>query len=126
MKGQSRQCIEPTHILTHFYRSSMEISKDQLPNESPTPPTRTSEALRANLQSVNHHLDELKEQWAKEKQRLLDEKATLENAANRLNSQVKTSKEEARKAIENNRAGEKMRVNVVNVRCHGHFDILPR
>ena len=119
-------CIEPAHIFTHLYRSSMEISKDQLPNEPPTPPTRTSEALKANLQSVNHHLDELKEQWAKEKQRLLDEKATLENAANRLNSQVKTSKEEARKAIENNRAGEKMRVNVVNVRCHGHFDILPR
>jgi len=54
----------------------------------------------------------------------LDEKATLENAANRLNSQVKTSKEEARKAIENNRAGEKMRVNVVNVRYYSRFDEL--
>ena len=117
-------CVKSLHIFTPLYRSSMEISKDQLPNEPPTPPTRTSEALRANLQSVNHHLDELKEQWIKEKQRLLDEKATLENAANRLNSQVKMSKEEARKAIENNRAGEKMRVNVVNVRCLGRFDEL--
>jgi hypothetical protein len=111
-------CVDPMHIFTQLCRSSMEISKDHLPTEPPTPPTRTSEALKANLQSVNHHLDELKEQWKKEKQRLLDEKNTLENAANRLNSQVKTSKEEARNAIENNRVGEKLRVNVVNVGGH--------
>lgn len=35
---------------------------------------------------------------------LLGEKAVLENAANRLNSEVKSSKEEARRVAETNKA----------------------
>lgn len=98
----------------HF--SSVDMSKDQLPREPPTPPTRTSEALKANLQSVNKHLEELKKQWEAEKKKLLGEKAVLEDAANRLNSQVKNTKDEARKNAEQTRAGEKLRANVENVR----------
>lgn len=97
----------------------MDISKDQLPNEPPTPPTRTSEALKANLQSVNLHLDRLKQQWEAEKKKLLGEKAVLADAANRLNDQVKNTKEEARKTAEQNRAGEKIRANVESVSLFG-------
>ncbi|PPQ63099.1 hypothetical protein CVT24_005810 [Panaeolus cyanescens] len=92
--------------------SSMEISRDNLPSEPPTPPTKTSEALKANLQAVNKHLEELQAQWEIEKQKLLGEKAVLEDATNRLNTQVKTSKEEARKALENNRFNERNKAGV--------------
>ncbi|KAF8902351.1 hypothetical protein CPB84DRAFT_1961582 [Gymnopilus junonius] len=92
--------------------NSTEISRDSLPSEPPTPPTRTSEALKANLQSVNQHLDELKKQWETEKKRLLGEKAILEDAANRLNGQIKSTKEEVRKAAENNRTGDRAKANL--------------
>jgi len=94
----------------------VDIVPDQLPREPPTPPTRTSEALKANLQSVNKHLDELKNQWEEEKKKLLGEKAVLEDAANRLNGQVKSSKDEARKFVESHRANEKSRANAQSVR----------
>ncbi|KDR80779.1 hypothetical protein GALMADRAFT_241215 [Galerina marginata CBS 339.88] len=87
---------------------------DNLPTEPPTPPTRTSEALKANLQSVNQHLEELKKQWEAEKKKLVGEKAILEDAANRLNGQVKNTKEEAKRAAESTRAGEKTRANAEN------------
>lgn len=93
----------------------MDFSNDRLPSEPPTPPTRTSEALRANLESVNQHLEELKQQWEKEKKQLLGENAILESATNRLNEQVKSKKDEARKAAESNRAGEKAKANVLGV-----------
>ncbi|KAF9038520.1 hypothetical protein BJ165DRAFT_1352368 [Panaeolus papilionaceus] len=87
--------------------SSMDMSRDNLPTEPPTPPTKTSDALRANLQSVNKHLEELQTQWEAEKRKLVGEKAVLEDATNRLTTQVKTSKEEARKALESNRLTER-------------------
>ena len=93
----------------------MEIVPDQLPHEPPTPPTRTSEVLKANLQSVNSHLDKLRHQWEEEKKKLLGEKAVLEDAASRLNGQVKGSKEEAKKIAESNRIIEKSRANTQSV-----------
>lgn len=98
-----------------MHSSSVDASNDLLPSEPPTPPTRTSEALKANLQSVNQHLDELKKQWEAEKNKLLGEKAVLEDAANRLNGQIKNSKEQAKRTVELNRAGEKAKSNVENV-----------
>ncbi|KIJ96822.1 hypothetical protein K443DRAFT_124322 [Laccaria amethystina LaAM-08-1] len=80
--------------------SSVDISRDNLPTEPPTPPTRTSEALRADVMSLNAHLDSLKKQWEEEKKQLLGEKAVLQDAATRLNVQVKTANDEARKATE--------------------------
>ncbi|KAF9479579.1 hypothetical protein BDN70DRAFT_878644 [Pholiota conissans] len=91
-----------------------DFSKDLLPSEPPTPPTRTSEALKANLESVNKHLDELKHQWEKEKQQLIGEKAALESTTSRLTGQVKLTKEEARKAAESGKAGERAKANVLN------------
>jgi uncharacterized protein YgiM (DUF1202 family) len=96
----------------------VDIVPDQLPNEPPTPPTRTSEALKANLQSVNKHLDGLRNQWEEEKKKLLGEKTALEDAASRLNRQVKDSKEGAIRIAESNRVSEKSRANVQSVRSH--------
>ncbi|CAA7269241.1 unnamed protein product [Cyclocybe aegerita] len=101
--------------LTQADESSFDIPKDNLPNEPPTPPTRTSEALKANIQAVNNHLEQLKKQWEHEKEKLMGEKAVLENAANRLNGQVKSSQEQARKVAESSRAVDKAKANAQNV-----------
>lgn len=69
------------------------------------------------MQAVNKHLDGLKTQWEEEKKKLLGEKAVLEDAANRLNGQVKSSKDEVRKIAESNRVSEKSRANVQSVRA---------
>ncbi|KAJ6619906.1 hypothetical protein B0H10DRAFT_2024000 [Mycena sp. CBHHK59/15] len=92
--------------------SSLDAFNASLPSEPPTPPTRTSEALRADLHSVNTHLAKMKKQWEQEKQKLTAEKAVLQNAANRLNSQVHTAEEEARMVAETKKAGEKLRVGI--------------
>lgn len=95
--------------------SSINVTKDSFPAEPPTPPTRTSESLKANLQAVNGHLDELKKQWETEKSRLLGEKAMLQDAANRLNTEVKNTKSEAKKASEGTRMVTAAKANVQNV-----------
>ncbi|KAJ7504249.1 hypothetical protein B0H11DRAFT_2154471 [Mycena galericulata] len=92
--------------------SSMDAFNSSLPSEPPTPPTRTSEALRADLHSVNLHLAKMKKQWEEEKQKLLGEKAVLQDAANRLNVKVRTAEEEVRIVAETKKAGEKLRVGV--------------
>ncbi|KAF9530371.1 hypothetical protein CPB83DRAFT_850794 [Crepidotus variabilis] len=98
--------------ITQADESSVDVSADHLPTEPPTPPTRTSEALKANLQSINAHLEELKNGWETEKKKLLGEKAVLEDAATRLNNQIKTSRAEAKKAVDGNRAVERAKTNV--------------
>lgn len=85
--------------------------------EPPTPPTRTSEALRKNVQSLNTHLDTLKVQWEDEKRQLLGEKAVLQDAANRLTAEVKDARAEVRRVAENEKAGERSRAGVQGVRC---------
>ena len=42
-----------------------------LPAEPPTPPTRTSETLRAELKEVNAHLDSMRRAWEDERRKLL-------------------------------------------------------
>jgi predicted nucleic acid-binding Zn-ribbon protein len=96
----------------------LEIPNESLPTEPPTPPTKTSEALRANLQSVNSHLAAMQKEWKKEKRQLLGEKAVLEDAANRLNAQVRDAKEEVKRIAETGRAGEKMRAGSQGVSSH--------
>lgn len=83
-----------------------------MPTEPPTPPTRTSEALRSNLLLVNNELDNLRKQWDNEKRQLIGEKAVLQDAAGRLNAQIKGSKEEARRAAESDKSKG---INVQNV-----------
>jgi hypothetical protein len=90
-------------------QSSFFSPEDSLPTEPPTPPTKTSEALRVNLRSVNLHLEEMKEKWANEKRELLGEKAVLQDAAKRLNSQIREVKGEASKAAELQRAESRNR-----------------
>ncbi|KAJ6498301.1 hypothetical protein DFH09DRAFT_334683 [Mycena vulgaris] len=92
--------------------SSMDAFNASLPSEPPTPPTRTSEALRADLHSVNSHLSKMKKAWEEEKKKLLGEKAVLQDAANRLNVKVRTAEEEARMIAETKKAGERLRVGV--------------
>ncbi|KAG5654174.1 hypothetical protein H0H81_006556 [Sphagnurus paluster] len=98
--------------LTQLDETTLELSRDDLPTEPPTPPTRTSEALRADLQSVNVHLASMKAEWEKERRTLLGEKAVLQDATNRLNAQVKTANEEIKKATEGGRAGERAAASV--------------
>ncbi|KAJ7255461.1 hypothetical protein B0H12DRAFT_533693 [Mycena haematopus] len=90
--------------------SSLDAFNSSLPSEPPTPPTRTSEALRADLHSVNSQLAKMKKQWEEERQKLLGEKAVLQDAANRLNAKVHKAEEEVRIVAEIKKAGEKLRV----------------
>ncbi|KAF9466148.1 hypothetical protein BDZ94DRAFT_1341734 [Collybia nuda] len=92
--------------------SSLEISRDYLPTEPPTPPTKTSEALQANLRNVNSQLEVMKKEWADERRQLVGEKAVLQDAANKLNVQIRNVKEEVRKVTENERAGEQTRAGI--------------
>lgn len=94
----------------------METSIDDLPTEPPTPPTKTSEALRANLWSVNSHLETMKKEWEDERRNLVGEKAVLQDAANRLNMKVQTAKEETKKAAESEHAKEKLKAGIQGVR----------
>jgi uncharacterized protein (DUF3084 family) len=86
-----------------------------LPSEPPTPPTRTSETLRANLHSMNAHLESMKAQWEEEKGKLLGEKAALQDAAKRLNLEVRTVKHETKRITETDRASEKLKAGVEGV-----------
>ncbi|KAJ7224111.1 hypothetical protein GGX14DRAFT_548737 [Mycena pura] len=92
--------------------SSIDAVNTSLPSEPATPPTRTSEALRADLRSVNSHLAKIKKQWDDEKRKLLGEKAVLQDAANRLNSKVQTAEEKVRQVAESEKETHKLRVGV--------------
>ena len=97
-------------VLTFLCSSaSLDVStaSDGLPDEPATPPTKTSEALKENLQNINSHLDELKKDWEDEKKRLVGEKAMLEKEAKQLQHQLKSWKEENKKVAEKTKAGEK-------------------
>ena len=76
------------------------MSHSGLPSNPPTPPTRTSEALRLDLRAVNQKLDVMKQRWENEKRQLLGEKAVLQDAANRMDMEVRTAKDEAKRAAE--------------------------
>ncbi|KAK0501582.1 hypothetical protein EDD18DRAFT_1066550 [Armillaria luteobubalina] len=94
------------------FSSSLEISHRSLASEPPTPPTKTSEALRANLQSLNSQLSAMKKQWDQEREQFKGEKAVLQDVANHLNDQVRQAKEEATKISQTEKAGQKVRSDV--------------
>jgi predicted nucleic acid-binding Zn-ribbon protein len=102
-------------ILT-LLASSLDISHSCLPSNPPTPPTKTSEALRLELRNVNAQLDVMKKQWQDEKRQLLGEKAVLQDAANRMNNEVRNAKDEARRATEAERASRRSRADTQGVR----------
>ncbi|KAG2137784.1 hypothetical protein BD769DRAFT_1384914 [Suillus cothurnatus] len=95
-----------TSTLQRFYdadESSLDVSHSGLPSNPPTPPTKTSEALRLDLHAVNKELDTMKQRWEEEKRHLLGEKAVLQDAANRMNMEIRNAKDEAKRATEASR-----------------------
>lgn len=86
-----------------------------LVSNPPTPPSKTSEALRENLQTVNQQLAGLKKQWDDERRQLLGEKAVLEDAAHQLNLQVLNAQAEVQRMSQTERAGQKARATVESV-----------
>ena len=86
-----------------------------MPAEPPTPPTRTTEALRAELREVNSQLDSMKTAWEDERRKLLGENAVLQDAATRLNAEDRDAKDELRKYASAERAGERARASVESV-----------
>ncbi|KIL69166.1 hypothetical protein M378DRAFT_70128 [Amanita muscaria Koide BX008] len=97
---------------TNGDESLFETFKDNLPDEPETPPTRTSEALRTELRSVNSQLENLKKQWEDERRQLVGENVALQDAADRLNAKIRNAQEEARRAYESGRVGEKAKASV--------------
>ncbi|KAG1860628.1 hypothetical protein DFJ58DRAFT_715534 [Suillus subalutaceus] len=95
-----------TSTFQRFYdadESSLDVSHSGLPSNPPTPPTKTSEALRLDLHAVNRELDTMKQRWEEEKRHLLGERAVLQDAANRMNMEIRSAKDEAKKATEASR-----------------------
>ncbi|KAI1790299.1 hypothetical protein LXA43DRAFT_1149321, partial [Ganoderma leucocontextum] len=80
--------------------------------EPPTPPSRTSEALRSELHEVNGQLDDMRHAWEAERGKLLGENAVLHDAATRLNAEVRDAKDEIRKYASAERAGERARAGI--------------
>ena len=97
-----------------------------LPAEPPTPPTRTSETLRAELKEVNAHLDSMRRAWEDERRKLLGENAVLQDAATRLNAEVRDVKDELRKYAAAGRAGDKARAGIEAVRLGHSSSCMPR
>ncbi|KAJ3518259.1 hypothetical protein NMY22_g13770 [Coprinellus aureogranulatus] len=69
--------------------SSYEMSGDSLPSEPPTPPSRTTEKLKGQLQAANASLEKLRR-----------EMEDLQASNRRLNSKLKETKEESKRAME--------------------------
>ncbi|KAI0675751.1 hypothetical protein C8Q78DRAFT_964116 [Trametes maxima] len=92
--------------------SILEASTMSLPAEPPTPPTRTTEALRSELKGVNQQLESMRRQWEEEKRKLLGENAVLQDAATRLNVEVRNAKDEIRKYADAGRQGDKARAGI--------------
>ncbi|KAJ3717958.1 hypothetical protein C8R42DRAFT_724167 [Lentinula raphanica] len=112
-----RKCLTKVDVrniihLTGDESSLFEPGNDDLPTEPPTPPTKTSDALRANLRTVNRQLEETKKQWEDEKRKLLGEKAVLQDAANRLNSEVQDAKVQVSKASEAQKTNGRLRQDI--------------
>ncbi|KAL1747869.1 hypothetical protein HDZ31DRAFT_72004 [Schizophyllum fasciatum] len=71
------------------------ISQSSLPSEPPTPPTKTTNALRSDVRNLNEELTRTKRSWDEERRRLVGEKTALQDAANRLNAQIKEEADRA-------------------------------
>ena len=102
-------------LRTFLISSILDLSDMSMATDPPTPPTKTSEGLRANLRAVNAELASMKQAWEEEKRRLLGEQAALQDAASRLNAQVRTAKSEIQKLAETERAREKEKAGIEGV-----------
>ncbi|TFK29615.1 hypothetical protein FA15DRAFT_581743 [Coprinopsis marcescibilis] len=78
--------------------SSMDASPDSMMSEPPTPPTRTTEALKAQLQAANASLEHLREEMEE-----------LQADNKRLGGQIRNAKAEVRKVADGRKAGDKAR-----------------
>ncbi|KAI0045417.1 hypothetical protein FA95DRAFT_1495451 [Auriscalpium vulgare] len=87
--------------------SSLEFSTLNL--EPPTPPAKSAESLRTEVQAVNKQLSVMKKQWQDERRQLLGDKAALQDATNRLNAQVRDAEQ---RAAETERASQKVKSSV--------------
>ncbi|KAL4266485.1 Pericentrin/AKAP-450 centrosomal targeting domain-containing protein [Pleurotus pulmonarius] len=92
--------------------SYLEESHSDLPSEPPTPPTKTTEALRAKLKSVNDNLAGMHKHWEEEKSQLLGEKAMLQDTTNRLNLQLQTAKEETKRVSQSGKVKDRVQADV--------------
>ncbi|KAF7798727.1 hypothetical protein EIP86_009952 [Pleurotus ostreatoroseus] len=88
------------------------LSETSMALEPPTPPTRTSEKLRADLETVNTQLASMKKQWEEEKRQLIGDKAVLQDATTRLHAEVRQAKSEIQRYAESERASEKTKANM--------------
>ncbi|KAF9048336.1 hypothetical protein BDZ89DRAFT_1057909 [Hymenopellis radicata] len=110
-KLRCQKCLTKVRV-SDADESSLDISRSTMATEPPTPPTRTSEALRVNLRSVNSQLASMKKDWEKERQQLVKEKAVLQDVANRLNDKIRNATEEAAKASQAEKTGQALRGDI--------------
>lgn len=106
-----------THSLL-FLRLSSVLDDSSVGSEPLTPPTRTSEKLRADLDAVNAQLASMKRQWEEERRKLVGDNAALQDAAKRLNAEVRQAKNESEKTkagmqgVSSTRSGVLTRANL--------------
>ena len=72
----------------------------------PATPSKSSDTLKAELRAVNKELTLMKKQWLEEKRQLMGDKAVLQDAASKLNTQIR---EAERRADDVERAVERVR-----------------
>lgn len=92
--------------------SYLDTSTISMATEPPTPPTKTSEKLRGDLQAVNTQLNSMKQQWEGERQKLLGENAVLQDATKRLNAEVRNAKTQIERYANKEREGERNRGDI--------------
>ena len=68
-------------------------------------PSKSHDTLKSELRAVNRELNMMKKQWLEEKRQLVGDKAVLQDAASKLNSQIR---EAERRADDAERAGERV------------------
>ncbi|KAG9313115.1 hypothetical protein JVU11DRAFT_6565 [Chiua virens] len=117
-KLRCQQCstkIDPSRLQRAYEAEestlSFDMSAGDLLANPPTPLIKSGEGLRVELQNVNAQLDTMKKQWKDEKRQLLGEKAVLQDAANRMNIEVRNAKQEVKKALEAERESRRSRAD---------------
>ena len=72
-------------------------------SEPPTPPTKTTERLRADLKKVNDQLANMRRQWEDERRKLMGENASLKDTTNRLNAEVRQAQSDMKRLADTER-----------------------
>ncbi|EKM50608.1 uncharacterized protein PHACADRAFT_152721 [Phanerochaete carnosa HHB-10118-sp] len=85
-------------------------------SEPPTPPTKTSEKLRADLKAVTEQLANMKQQWDGERRKLLGENASLKDTTNRLNLEVRQAKSDMRRLADTDRTKASTQGDMADIR----------